>query len=89
MKLPQFKYHPNVYDLDLFEEERGECSICHQERNLKYEAPFYSIEDPEYICPWCIADGSAAGKYGGEFNDYCGIEVISPNPDDSASTINR
>lgn len=87
MKLPHFKYHPNVYELDLFEEEQGECSICLQGRSLRYEGPFYSIEDPEYICPWCIADGSAAEKYNGEFNDYCGIEGVSPNPNDPEPTI--
>lgn len=44
MKLPQFKYHPNIYDLDLFEEEQGECSICHQERSLRYAGPFIVLK---------------------------------------------
>lgn len=35
MELPTFKYSPNAYQLDLFEEEEGICSICHEKRTLK------------------------------------------------------
>ena len=84
MNLPLFKYSPNAYKLDIFVEEEGTCSICDEKRNLKYNGSFYSIEEPDYICPWCIANGKAAEKYDGEFNDYCGIEGSSA---ESASTI--
>jgi uncharacterized protein len=77
MKLPQFKYHPNAYELDIFSKEKGVCSICEEERDLKYTSSFYSIDEPEYICPWCIHDGSAALEYEGEFNDSEGIEDLS------------
>lgn len=80
MELPKFKYSPNAYDIDVFTKEEGICSICNMERDLKYTSSFYSIEEPEYICPWCIHDGRAAKKYDGEFNDYCGIEGVSPDP---------
>ncbi|HRI27303.1 MAG TPA: CbrC family protein [Chitinophagales bacterium] len=82
MELPKFKYSPNAYNLDLFEEEEGTCSVCNQKRQLKYTGSFYSAKEPEYICPWCIANGKAAQKYGGEFNDYYSIEGVSANPDD-------
>lgn len=74
MELPKFKYSPNAYSLDLFKEVDGVCSICNEQRNLKYVSSFYSIDKPDYICPWCIANGQAAEKYKGDFNDYCGIE---------------
>lgn len=89
MNYLQFKYHPNAYKLDLFVEEDGICSVCNEERSLKYTASFYSVEDPEYICPYCIADGRAAKKYDGSFNDYCGIEGVSPDPNDPPSVIPR
>ena len=73
---PTFKYHPNAYELDIFIHEEGECSVCNQLRHLKYSADFYSDEEPEYICPWCIANGLAAEKFAGSFNDYIGVEVI-------------
>ena len=87
MELPTFKYSPNAYKLDIFKEEIGICSICNEKRNLKYDCSFYSIEKPNYICPWCIANGQTAEKYKGEFNDYCGIEGVSPDPNDPEPTI--
>ena len=75
MELPKFKYSPNAYNIDIFKEEEGACSICNQNREIKYDSSFYSVEEPEYICPWCIADGGAANKYSGEFNDSAGIET--------------
>ncbi len=87
MELPKFKYSPNAYNLDLFVEKEGVCSVCNEKRNLKYESSFYSIDEPEYICPWCIANGKAAEKYDGDFNDYCGIEGVSPDPSEPAPTI--
>lgn len=89
MNYPHFKYHPHAYQLDIFVEEKGTCSVCHEERDLKYEASFYAVEDPEYICPFCIADGRAAKRYEGAFNDYCGIEGVSPDPHDPQPTIPR
>ncbi len=87
MELPKFKYSPNAYSLDLFKEVDGLCSICNEQRNLKYVSSFYSIDKPDYICPWCIANGQAAEKYKGDFNDYCGIEGVSPDPNDPEPTI--
>ncbi|MGJ1204076.1 CbrC family protein [Sphingobacterium lactis] len=74
MELPKFKYSPNAYTLPIFEEEEGFCSACNENRNLRYNCSFYSIEEPEYICPWCIENGKAAETFEGEFNDYEGIE---------------
>ena len=74
MELPKFKYSPNAYELDIFENVEGVCSVCNENRQVKYTSSFYSVEEPEYICPWCIADGQASEKYEGEFNDYEGIE---------------
>ncbi len=82
MKLPEFKYSPNAYKLDLFVEAEGVCSVCNEKRTLRYNSSFYSVDNPEYICPWCIANGKAAEKYDGEFNDYCGIEGVSPEPNE-------
>lgn len=75
MELPTFKYSPNAYKIGVFKEEEGRCSICDQHRKIKYDNSFYSAEEPGYICPWCIADGRAAKKYDGEFNDAAGIET--------------
>ena len=87
MELPKFKYSPNAYELDLFEKVDGICSVCNEERHIKYNCSFYSREKPDYICPWCVANGKASEKYNGDFNDYCGIEGVSPDPNDPEPTI--
>lgn len=84
MDYPQFKYPPNAYRLYLFEKQIGRCSICNQQRDLKYIGSFYSVDEPDYICPWCIANGAAVPKYAGECNDYCSIEGVSSNPNDAS-----
>lgn len=89
MELPKFKYSPNAYELDLFKPIQGVCSVCNKQRNWKYVNSFYSIQAPDYICPWCIENGQAAHKYEGDFNDYCGIEGVSPDPMDPEPTIAR
>jgi uncharacterized protein CbrC (UPF0167 family) len=87
MELPKFKYSPNAYKIGVCEEIEGICSGCGDKRNIKYTSSFYSVENPEYICPFCIADGKATEKYDGEFNDYAGIEGVSPDPKDPSPTI--
>jgi uncharacterized protein CbrC (UPF0167 family) len=83
MELPKFKYSPNAYKINVFKEEEGICSVCNQQRKIQYNSSFYSEEEPEYICPWCIADGSAAKRYDGEFNDAAGVETpLGYNSDD-------
>ncbi|CAG7634447.1 CbrC family protein [Paenibacillus allorhizosphaerae] len=77
MELPIFKYNPNPVSIGVIKEEKTMCPICNEERNYVYEGPFYSIDEVEGICPWCIKDGSAAGKYDGEFQDVSNLEKVS------------
>lgn len=52
------------------------CQCCEQQTSVYYTSPFYCVEDVEHLCPWCIADGSAAEKFKGCFQDECSIEGI-------------
>lgn len=79
MKLPVYKYNPNPVNLQVIEHELTICPVCNEQRELVYVGPFYSIEEVEGICPWCIADGSAAKKYDGEFQDAASCEEVSDN----------
>lgn len=69
--LPYFQYHPNPLETGAFEqsEEPVICDCCGKPTNIFYESPFYSIEDVECLCPQCIANGAAAEKFDGEFQD--------------------
>ena len=66
----QFKYHPNVYELDIFfKAEEGEfpvCECCGRETEYSYER-IYAIEEVNCLCPECIASGKAAEKFDGTF----------------------
>lgn len=66
-RLPAFRFHPNAYDSNIFEDFDGVCEACNKPRAMRYTASFYAMEDVEYICPWCIADGTAARVFDGEF----------------------
>lgn len=46
------------------------CICCHRARGFLYVGPVYSVQElNESLCPWCIADGSAAAKLGASFAD--------------------
>ena len=74
MNLPHFPLYPNAYRLQMFEEVAGVCDVCETPRHYRYTGLFYSQEEVGYICPWCVANGAAAAKFSGRFNDEMGIE---------------
>lgn len=69
MDLPKFKYHPNPIKTGAIEKTEEECECCEKLRGYRAVSTIYAIEEVETICPWCIADGSAASKFDGEFSD--------------------
>ena len=73
---PQFKYNPNALKLGIIKKETTRCPVCEQVRDYVYEGPFFSEDDAEGICPWCIKVGSAAEKYSGEFQDSASCDTV-------------
>ena len=66
--LPHFIYHPDPLATGAFVEgEAKVCPSCGKESNVYYALIPYSIEDIEYLCPMCIANGLAAEKFDAEF----------------------
>ncbi|WP_286884515.1 CbrC family protein [Aneurinibacillus sp. UBA3580] len=76
-KLPYFKYHPHPIKTGAIKQEKTTCPVCEKERDYTYSGPFYSVEEVEGICPWCIHDGSAARKFDGEFQDLENCEEVA------------
>lgn len=74
--LPQFKYHPNAYSLDLFIKTEKPCPCCWKVKGIAYVLPPYGEAEVEGLCPWCIANGKAAATFGVEFNDLYGSTPI-------------
>lgn len=76
MSLPFFRYHPYPLDTGAFElsNEGVVCDCCKKTTHIYYEAPFYSVEDIDYLCPSCIASGKAAEKFDGSFQDDYSVD---------------
>lgn len=67
-EFPIFKYHPNPLETKNITESTVKCICCEQSRGFIYVASVYARGTyDDVICPWCIADGSAAKKLDATF----------------------
>jgi len=89
-KIPVFKYHPDPFMTGAFYElDKAEtCSCCGKPTFIRYKGPFYSLEEPGCLCPDCIANGMAAEKFDGEFQDECSVDEID-NPEGLEELIHK
>ena len=69
MNLPIFKYHSDPIATGAIEKTKEECECCGKPKGYRATSTIYSVDEVETICPWCIADGSAAKKFNGTFSD--------------------
>ncbi|KAF1071580.1 MAG: hypothetical protein GAK45_00468 [Pseudomonas citronellolis] len=69
--LPHFRYHPDPLANGSLVAADGPCQCCGQARGYLYALSPYGTHDlgTHSLCPWCIADGSAAEKLQASFND--------------------
>ncbi|MET7543025.1 CbrC family protein [Streptomyces sp. NPDC005349] len=76
--LPFFRYHPDPVTTGAITASSEVCVRCGQAKGWIYTASFYSEHTVRgRICPWCIADGSAAEQFNGEFVDAYGLNGVS------------
>src|ERR1700681_2992579 len=69
-EVPPFRYHPDPLATGTVRPSDDSCEVCGKARGFVYTGPVYSaIADEPTICPWCIADGSAAETLEAEFTD--------------------
>ena len=68
-EIPVFVYHPDPFATESLEESDALCDACGRARGLVYSGAVYSRHPELRICPWCIADGTAAAKFGATFSD--------------------
>lgn len=70
MNLPTFSYHPDPLATGMVVPGDATCVCCRSARGYVYVGPTFGPEDIEdELCPWCIADGSAAARFGASFAD--------------------
>jgi len=80
---PTFRYHPDPVATGAFERQPGPCRACGQARGWVYVVAPYAEENlRDALCPWCVADGSAAATFAASFTDLDPGDVpdgISPS----------
>jgi uncharacterized protein len=70
MNLPTFKYHPDPVATGSVIVSDVKCRCCGESRGYIYVSNIYCIEELNgVICPWCIADGTAAKEFEATFVD--------------------
>ena len=68
MNLPAFAFRRDA--ASAFEASELVCQCCGQARGwINAHSPIYSAIGVDLLCPWCIADGSAAEKFQARFFD--------------------
>jgi uncharacterized protein len=77
--LPLFSYHPDPVGSGSVEASTAACRCCGHARGWLYTGPVYA-EEPldDALCPWCIADGSAAARFGASFVDDAAFDGALP-----------
>ena len=65
------------------------CDCCGKTTHIFYTAPFYAVEDIAYLCPECIANGEAARKYDGSFQDDFSVDDGVDDPEKLDELIHR
>lgn len=79
MDLPKFEYFADPVGNGCVVERDAVCPSCAKIRPFMYQGPIFSVADVSEVCPWCIADGSAAAKLTVSFNDLVGVPSGVPN----------
>ena len=73
-----FRYYRDPFRTGAFEPCDDPCDCCGRATGYRYHAFLYAEEEIENICPWCVADGSAARKFDGTFVDDYGLSGCRP-----------
>ncbi|MEU9137044.1 CbrC family protein [Streptomyces sp. NPDC048404] len=76
--LPFFRCHPDPVASGSIRAAAETCACCRRDRGWIYTATFSTAHEVDgRFCPWCIADGSAAERFAGEFADSYGLDGVS------------
>lgn len=74
---PRFTYHPDPIATGAVKSSNATCLCCGRARGFVYNGSPYARRDDlhDVICPWCIADGSAARNFRATFISDSEVEL--------------
>jgi uncharacterized protein CbrC (UPF0167 family) len=79
--LPSFRYHPDPLSTGSFKPDADTpCLSCNRLRGYLYTGSVWTEKNfilDDHLCPWCIADGSAARRFGATFNYTGTLDDVS------------
>jgi uncharacterized protein CbrC (UPF0167 family) len=79
--LPSFRYHPDPLSTGSFKPDADTpCLSCNRLRGYIYTGSVWTEKNfilDDHLCPWCIADGSAARRFGATFNYTGTLDDVS------------
>lgn len=77
--LPVFRYYPDPLADGSITMETEICECCEMLTPYICTTLIYSAQTVDFICPWCVADGSAAKKFNGGFQSLQNVPETVPN----------
>lgn len=79
--LPRFRYYRDPFIGETFKPDPDTpCLGCSRLRGYIYTGPVHNEKNyilDDHLCPWCIADGTAATRFGAIFNDAGTMDDIT------------
>jgi len=76
--LPVFTYFPDPVGYGCIVNKASVCPCCEKPCNHMYIGPLTGKSTPDEVCPWCIADGSAAKQWSAMFNEVVNVPAGVP-----------
>ena len=85
--LPSFRYYRDPRGDETIVRSEARCAGCARERGFIVTSTTYGSAIPEdaQFCPWCVADGTAARKFGARFNQV----ELGASPEATATVTQR
>ena len=76
--LPVFRYHRDPIRTGFVVRSEAVCVCCESARGFVYKGPIRGqiVGLEERLCPWCLADGSAASKFDATFVSAYSLESL-------------
>jgi uncharacterized protein len=65
--LPVFRFHPDPVATGAVQASAAPCRCCGLARGFVVASVYAATDLDDAICPWCVADGSAARTHGASF----------------------